>query len=172
SDVFDKEDASSQYTLGHCYLLLDNTRKAAEHFEKALVEDVCPLRLLPEMRQFVGNFASSHKIPYIDLQSLLLEYSPSPIMGSEMLVDHIHPSIRGHKIIGEAVARLVGKTWIKGTPQPIQENAREEAYQAQMDSLEELYFVHGQMRLDNLMKWTKGESDGLPIEMHQALDPR
>ncbi len=166
----DPQYALTRYSLGHCYLALGEFALAERSFMAALVEDVCPLRLLPSMRRFVDEYSDEHDIPYLDLHSLLERHIEGPILGSEILVDHVHPSIRGHQIIGQEIAHLVIENFMKDPVAPDWGSTRSRAYQAQLDTLDDLYFTHGNLRLDNLRAWTKGQTEGPPIEMHVPIE--
>ena len=169
SQFLDDANAANHFALGHSYLLIGRVEKAGFHFNRALEEDVCPLRILPEMRQFLERYAAKESIPYRDLQNLLLEHCQSPIMSGEALLDHIHPSIRGHQKIGEALAEQIQFLWLPSSSVSVSDRRRTLAYENQLDSLEELYFAHGKQRLDNLIAWTKGNAEGPPIEAHRPI---
>ena len=124
------------------------------------------------MRTFLQRFSTQNNIPYLDLQTLLLAESDAPIMGSEMLVDHIHPSIRGHQLIAESLSRLLCSQYLGQPVVSEWELLRAEAYETQLNSLDELYYTHGQIRLENLNAWAAGRADGPPIEMHVPIDLR
>lgn len=168
----DPQYALAHYSLAHCYLAMADIGKAERHFIAAMDEDICPLRLLPSMRTFVNEFCERNKIPFLDLQPLLKKYSGETVIGANILVDHVHPSIKGHQYIGEEVADLLFKSVL--SPPVVQDwkSARPEAYKNQFDRLDELYFTHGQIRLENLMSWTKGMTEGPPIETHVPIDSK
>ena len=166
----DPSFALAHYSLAHCYLALANFAKAEHHFIEALNEDICPLRLLPSMRTFVNDYCQSNNIPSLDLQPLLRNFSGEMVIGSGILVDHVHPSIKGHQFIGEETANLLFKSVLPQPTTPNWKAGRSTAYKKQFNSLDGLYYSHGQIRLDNLMDWTKGQTEGPPIEMHQPID--
>ncbi|MEX0321704.1 MAG: hypothetical protein AB3N63_06055 [Puniceicoccaceae bacterium] len=170
--ALDPEYAMTHYSLGHCYLRLFEFSKANQSFSRALVEDVCPLRMLPSMRSFVNDYCEENQIVHIDLQPLLKEYSEEPVIGNGILIDHVHPTIRGNQVIALAATDLLlgeflGKPKTEGWA-----SHRESAYKAHMETLPPLYYAHGNYRLETLNKWTKGETDGPPIETHRTIDPR
>lgn len=168
----DPDYADIHFVLGHGYLAQGQVKKAKSSFTKALVEDVCPLRMLPQMRQFIIDFCAKEKIPHLDVQTLLEENSETPILGSEMLVDHVHPSIQAHQIIAEATVELIFKFFLGYPMDESLASERKAIYKTHLETLDDLYYTHGQQRLENLLLWTKGETDGLPIEMHVPIDPR
>jgi hypothetical protein len=92
------------------------------------------------------------------------------LIGQEILVDHVHPSIRGHQLIAHALLQpLVEKL---GRPNPGWEGRRKSLFQQHMESLDALYFARGQQRLQNLHRWTQGRSGGPSIHSRlPALNP-
>jgi tetratricopeptide (TPR) repeat protein len=165
----DPDYALAHYSLGHCYLAIGQFSRAEESFETALIEDVCPLRIQPNMRNFVNNFCSKTHIPYLDLQVLMKGHTSAAVLGSEMLVDHVHPSIHGHQIIAEATAELLFENLLIDQKSTNWESKRDEAYKAHFETLDPLYYSHGKLRLENLLLWTKGETEGPAIEMHRPI---
>jgi lysophospholipase L1-like esterase len=168
----DPEYALTHYSLGQCYLALGEFAKARSSFLAALEEDVCPLRILPSMRQFVFKFSNLNKLPYLDLQALLKQHSEEPVIGSEILIDHVHPTIRGHQIIAQAIAELLFETFLDDPVAQDWKSTRATAYQTHFNSLDGLYYSRGNLRLENLRLWTKGQTEGPPIEMHVPIEPR
>ena len=151
----DPQYALTHYQLGHAYWAQGRIRKAKASFLTALVEDVCALRILPTMRQFLNDFCEKNKIPHLDLHSLLLEHYEEPIMGSRILVDHIHPSIEGHQVIAEATAQLLFEHYLGYPLEDAWISKRKTRYKKHFATLDELYFTYGQNRLENLRIWTK-----------------
>jgi len=166
----DPQHALTHYSLAHCYLALGEFALAEQSFQIALVEDVCPLRLLPSMRDFVDDYSKKHNIPYLDLQNLLKEHTQGAILGSEILVDHVHPSIRGHQIIGQETAEIIADKFVEESVAENWKTMRSNAYQVHFNSLDDLYYTHGNERLENLRAWTKGQADGPSIEMHVPIE--
>lgn len=166
----DAEFAQAHFSLAHCYLALAEVAKAEFHFNAALDQDICPLRLLPSMRAFVNEFCTQNQIPYLDLQPILREYSGEEVIGSAILVDHVHPSINGHQVIGEEVAKLLLRSVLPPASADNWKTGRSAVYKQQLGSLDDLYYTQGQIRLENLMAWTKGMTEGPPIEMHVPIE--
>ncbi len=132
--------------------------------------DVCPLRLLESQRETLRRIARRHGVPLFDLHDYLEERSDFLSLGSELLLDHVHPSITAHQLIAvELQERLVKEKYL---PRGIGEKpvVVKEVLQRHLDSLSPVYFVQGKMRLENLMLWTQGRADGLPIELKPSSE--
>ena len=163
----DERQAMNRYLLGQLYLSQANYREAEAHLWRALEEDLCPLRLLPSMAADLKSICANQRVPCLDLQSLLGRECPQGLIGHEILLDHIHPSIRGHQLIARALLDQLEPRL--GARSPGWERRRKEAYQAHLDHLDPLYYTHGQQRLQNLHLWTQGRADGPPI--HRRSQP-
>ena len=150
--------AARHYQKGQERLAHADFRNAEAHFWRALEEDLCPLRLLPSMRDDLVSICRQANVPCLDLHTLLGKECPQGILGDEILVDHVHPSIRGHQLIANALLEHLSETF--GAREPRQAAARAKVYQSHLDSLDALYSAHGQQRLRNLHLWTKGQTDG------------
>ena len=114
--------------------------------------------MLESERETLAGVARRARLPLIDAQALLEAESPFGILGSDLLVDHVHPSIRGHQAVAEALAAVLAPG-----PPPEREDLAG-LYARRMESLGPLYFAHGRLRLENLRLWTEGRAGGLPPE--------
>ncbi|MEM7384678.1 MAG: SGNH/GDSL hydrolase family protein [Verrucomicrobiota bacterium] len=151
------------YRQGRKWLARPDIGRAKAAFWRAVEEDLCPLRMLPVMREVMVTIANENGVPHLDLHPLVRAGAGELISGSESLVDHIHPTIRGNDLIGlELAKRLIGSDLLPAATANW-EGGIEERYQKQIDDLGELYFAHGQQRLSNLRAWTQGRADGPPI---------
>ncbi len=77
------------------------------------------------------------------------------LVGDKWLVDHIHPNIRGHQLLANLLAQELARQGVI-RPAADWEERRAERYQEHRDSLNELYFLKGKQRLENLRLWAQG----------------
>jgi tetratricopeptide (TPR) repeat protein len=77
--------------------------EAGPHFERAVDEDVCPLRAPRSFRQAVRDLCTEHNIPLIDFELIVkndcLAHHGHNIPGNEYFLDHVHPTLDGHKLL-------------------------------------------------------------------------
>jgi len=161
--------AATWYDLGQAYLQKGRFQIAKQCFQKALELDICPLRINTNLRSMLKHTADQQSVPYYDLQELAVKHSSFGITGSEFLIDHVHPTIRGHQIIGLELANLIRSHWLKPTglaDLDIQMNA---AFEEHLNSIPDVYFLIGMERLKGLKAWTQGRADGAPIENHPGV---
>lgn len=152
-----------QYELAQCHLGQANYRAAEQGLWRALEEDLCPLRLRPVMAKQLREICQSKGITHIDIQDLLGKKCPQGLMGQEILVDHVHPSIRGHQLIAAAIEPHL-QVYL-GSAREVEElePKSQRAFANHLAGLDELYYTHGQTRLRNLELWTQGRTDGPPF---------
>ena len=131
---------------------------AKQYFVAARDADVCPLRAITPIEEAVAELADRFGVPLIDAEKLICEHSEHQLTSSQWLIDHVHPTIEGHQLIGEAMAELcVNEGWVTVT-QGDWEAARTVLYDAHLRELGEAYFHRGKQRLEGLMLWTQGRA--------------
>jgi tetratricopeptide (TPR) repeat protein len=165
----DKGYAATWYALGKVFLQKGDFTRARQCFTQALEQDVCPLRITAGMRQILRKLADRWDVPFYDLQDMAFQESPLGIVGSEFLVDHVHPSIRGHQLLGSELAQRIQARCLPYPPEAITRQQLQTRFQKHLKSLPDTYFLHGLQRLKNLQAWTQGRADGAPIENHPEI---
>ncbi|MGK0186141.1 MAG: lysophospholipase L1-like esterase [Verrucomicrobiales bacterium] len=167
ASAIDPDNAGIHFALGHSQLAIGDLSAARESLELALETDICPLRMLAAMRVQMQTACDETATRFIDLKASFEESQKTRILGTGILVDHIHPSLRGHQLIADQITDALSG-WVLADPAA--ENdwklARSRAYANHLRTLDDLYYAHGRQRLENLQHWTEGRADGLPIETH------
>ncbi len=142
--------ATCEQELGH----LDEARRL---FLRAKEEDVCPLRILEPMHEVVFDVAEDADVPLVDANQLFAERSAGGITGDDWLVDHVHPSIRGHQLLARAlIDSMAGQGWVDPTPGWIER--RDRLYAENLSRLDDFYYLKGEQRLKNLEAWAHGRA--------------
>ncbi|MCA9077394.1 MAG: tetratricopeptide repeat protein [Planctomycetaceae bacterium] len=89
--------AQTHFDRGRILYELERYPEAKQSFQRAIDEDVCPLRMLSDMHPALTEVASEYKIPLVDFQSLLEQKTETGITGDESFLDHVHPTIDGYR---------------------------------------------------------------------------
>jgi tetratricopeptide (TPR) repeat protein len=109
--VFDPRHAELQYRLGQTLLALGRFEEAETALRLARDEDVCPLRALSPMRQVVTEIAEEQGVGLVDyvelLEKRMRQEKGFPIPGEELFLDHVHPTIEGHKLLAVALLQTM-----------------------------------------------------------------
>lgn len=156
----DPMHAGGWYTLAECYRAIGRMDQAREAYLRAKELDVCPLRILEPMHQAILDLADNTNTPLVDVQRLFEQKSPHGIVGSDQLVDHVHPSIEGHQRIADALAdKLVEMEIVR--PAPDWQEKKRRRYRAQLDGLDDFYYIQGSQRLQSLRLWAKGRAEAI-----------
>jgi tetratricopeptide (TPR) repeat protein len=101
--ALDPRRADSHYLHGEILRVRGDNLAAAAAFSRALNEDVCSLRAPDEVLDALGQVCATREVPLVDYESLVERGSPGGIPGEEIFLDHVHPTIEGNRILGEAL---------------------------------------------------------------------
>lgn len=157
----DPRNAANQFELGRAYESAGQTEKARSAFIKARDEDICPLRMTTNLARQMQRIVTEANIPFIDLQKFFDAQSSKSISGDGILVDHIHPSFRGHQLIADAIVRSLQEQAVLDPAEGWQGRS-DKTHRVHFKNLESLYFLRGQRTLENLKQWARGRGHNLP----------
>ncbi len=155
--TIDRRHAGVLYHLGRSYLAAGQVAQAKRLFIRAKDEDICPLRMVEPMYEALAQVAGQTDAPLVDARRLFEQLTPNGIPGNSWLVDHVHPSIRGHQKLAERIFQELTRLGIV-TPSADWKTRRDQAYQGNLSSLPSIYYLRGQQRLKGLISWTKGRA--------------
>jgi lysophospholipase L1-like esterase len=151
----DDQHAGLHYLLAECYRELEERELARRHYILAKEHDICPLRILEPISQAVLEAARPPDAGLVDVRKLFERLSGDGIPGKFML-DHIHPSIEGHRLIADALTEeLIGQ----GVVDPVADwrEGQDQKAREYVDSLGRLYVEKGREQLEALKLWTMGK---------------
>ena len=99
----DDQYAQVHYLRGRVLDALDQYEDAKTAYQRALEEDVCPLRALSPMPGIVTDVARERNVPLVDFAALVESEAPQGIPGEAHFLDHVHPTIDGHRMLALAI---------------------------------------------------------------------
>lgn len=159
----DPRYALAWYELGHLQLAARDFNAAEQSFRRARDEDTCPLRMTTLLETAMQQVVDENRLPFLNAHELLRANTTNGIIGENVLVDHVHPSFRGHEDIAIAIADWMLSAEFANSLNPNwKEDTRHECRQ-RLQSLDNLYFLRGQRHLQNLKLWAAGRSGGPPL---------
>jgi len=98
--------AEGHYLLGLAQFRLGLIDAAVSSFERAIVEDVCPLRAQPEINRAILEVAREG-VPLVDSRRMLKQHMADSaghsILGEELFWDHVHPRVEVNGLLARAV---------------------------------------------------------------------
>jgi tetratricopeptide (TPR) repeat protein len=104
----DARYAESHFQLGRALAALGDHQAAGVALRRALSEDVCPLRALPQINETIRQLAAANAVPLVDFERELSQWALArtgdPNAGAEAFLDHVHPTV---EVNGLLAARLV-----------------------------------------------------------------
>ncbi|QDU35796.1 lipoprotein NlpI [Maioricimonas rarisocia] len=101
----DDRYALAHYLHGRVLWQLERPQEAKEAFIRARDEDVCPLRAISPIVDAVEDVAFKRDVPLVDFVRLTASLSEQGVPGANLFLDHVHPTIEGHRDL--ALALLV-----------------------------------------------------------------
>lgn len=63
--------------------------------------DALRFRAPGEMNKLIYKIAKKHHVPIVDIDSAFNANSPDAIVGNNLMIDHLHPSLQGYQLIGK-----------------------------------------------------------------------
>ncbi|TWU02079.1 SGNH/GDSL hydrolase family protein [Neorhodopirellula pilleata] len=174
----DSEHAGAHFVLGRAAYDRDPTPEscsdaARKHLIAARDFDVCPLRAtttIEETVRSIGQVASkTSPVQLVDIPRL---FDRPPLMRSAIeddiadpgwFVDHVHPTISGHRRIATELSRTF-ETWGWFERSNVTEDRYQEVAREHLSTLGEEYYQRGKQRLEGLQRWAAGRSGQTTIE--------
>jgi len=101
--AIDGEYAHLSYLRGQILWAMGRHDEAASAFVRARENDVCPLRAVSEMAEIVREVAEKLDVPLVDFEELIAEESEQGVPGERWFLDHVHPTIAGHRLLAEQI---------------------------------------------------------------------
>jgi tetratricopeptide (TPR) repeat protein len=95
----DDRYARLHFLRGRVLGRLGRWREARSAFVRARDEDVCPLRALTPVQRVVREVAAGERVPLVDFAEFVARRADYGIPGSDWFVDHVHPTIKGHRLL-------------------------------------------------------------------------
>jgi tetratricopeptide (TPR) repeat protein len=105
--ALDDRYAELHYRTGQVLFSLGRYAESEQAFQRAVEEDIAPLRMLGAMQRSVAEVATQEGVPLVDFPKILRqayrsEY-PHTVFGKEYFVDHVHTSMEGYRLLGLAL---------------------------------------------------------------------
>lgn len=79
-----------------------NLSSADSLFRYAKDLDLLRFRAPEKFNEVISNLANQYNFPFVNIDSALSKNSVDQIIGDDLMTDHLHPTLRGYQIIGDA----------------------------------------------------------------------
>lgn len=155
AEALDREYALLDYRIARVCDRLGQKGEAKQYFERARDQDICPLRLPGVHAAALEKISADTKTPLVDVARVLAAKCPDAIPGNDTYLDHVHPTIRGHQLMAQAIAGKLQEMGIISAKGSWSEKSRRSAYEQQLSGLGEVYFSDGRRRVGWLDHWAR-----------------
>ncbi|MDZ7371343.1 MAG: tetratricopeptide repeat protein [candidate division KSB1 bacterium] len=110
----DSSAALTHFKLAQCLFECGDYQEAAKHFSTAKDLDVVRFRAPSSFNAIIRQVTAEKRVPLADCFEAFARHSPNGIIGKELLLEHVHPNLRGHCLIAETIAKAVVNSHILG----------------------------------------------------------
>lgn len=165
AEALDPLYAELHFREGRALLAQERFAEAEAAFVRAKDLDVAPLRALEPVVALIGEIARERDLPLVELPKLLAEENRRrighPILGDELLLDHVHPDIPVHRRIAEEIAgamvrEVLPAQGIPAPPWPPTETVRarwQAIYERETAALDREYYARRDLNLSKVLGW-------------------
>jgi len=108
--------AEFHFRLGHCLLHMNQPQTAVVSFQRALETDAFPVRAQADHRQAVEQVAREYGNATIDTAAILRRMTPHGILDETVILDDVHPTLRGVFGLGTEAADVIHNLVLKDLP--------------------------------------------------------
>jgi tetratricopeptide (TPR) repeat protein len=170
----DPRHAEALYRLGQVQLVGGDAAAAHRSFQRAVDEDVCPLRQPSALRRALLEVARAERVPLVDFARLIEDSCQARlghrIAGAEFFLDHVHPTIEGNRLLAVAVVEQLAAD---GVVHPAAPDWEAEAVAAAADDIEARLDVHlqatGLRNVARVFSWA-GKTEEAERLVRQAIE--
>jgi len=153
AEALDPRFAHTFALKGDILFALGRYGEAKMAYRRAIDEDVCPLRAITALRTSVIDIGHKMNVPVVDFDSIISKRSPKGISGEDWFLDHVHPTIEGHKILALEIMDEIIKSGLVGTPRPMSEGGIESIEETKMSRVDREAHADALMKLAMLANW-------------------
>lgn len=145
--AIDDAFAHLDYLRGQVLWQLERFAEAKAAFLRARDQDICPLRILSPMEHILESVAAEQEVPLVDFVELAEGQSENETPGENLFLDHVHPTIEGHRLLALALLEemerqkivKVSSTWseaaIRQVSQELESRLDDEAHSMALHNL-------------------------------------
>lgn len=96
-------DAGKEYQTGRQAYALNSYEEARTHYLQAKEYDELRFRAPEEFNNIIQKYARKmDNVFLVDISGKLAASSPNHLIGNELMLEHVHPNLAGHRLIADA----------------------------------------------------------------------
>lgn len=159
----DPQHALALFLLAQSQLASGELKAAADSYQRALDEDILPLRLTSALEEGLRSVARQEGIPLIDYPSLLKAENRRlvghEILGQELFLDHVHPTIEGHQLLALSIFRWMETDGFFKQSPDWNEKKVADLTDKVIASLDRKALADAMTMLSNVMSWARKDEE-------------
>ncbi len=165
----DPRRAELHYLRGRALFAVERYEEAESALILARDEDVCPLRALSATQRIVAAVARDLDVGLVDFVGVIQEKNRSrfghPIPGEAFFLDHVHPTIEGHRLLALAIIEEMTKQGILRPDVAWNESTITDVVDRVEASIDPRLYARGFANLALVLDWAgkREESRGLAL---------
>jgi tetratricopeptide (TPR) repeat protein len=105
--LLDDRSANVHFLRGRILEKLGRYPEAKAAYERALEEDLCPLRAPAAIQQALREATKEARVPLVDFVALQEAHSEHGIPGSAVFLDHVHPTIEANRLLALEIIKAM-----------------------------------------------------------------
>ena len=113
AQTIDAQFAELYFRMARLLIAAGRMAEASTAFQRALDEDICPLRTPSEFQQAIREMAQSHDVSVIDFDEILkndsLVHFGHNVPGEEYFLDHVHLTIDGYRMVACSIIETLAE---------------------------------------------------------------
>jgi tetratricopeptide (TPR) repeat protein len=176
AEQVDDQFALLHFRIAQCLDFLTKFDEARAAYIRARELDICPLRKLQAVGDILARTAEQTQVALVDADATICENSLNGIPGFREYVDHVHPSIGMHQLIGRLIAeKIIAEGWVKASsdwPEGTGAGNRRQVYFEHFNGLGPTYLSNGSRRLGWLEDWARRHrlaDETIPLDVRGYL---
>jgi len=114
------ESADKVYQRAQKYIIGNNLSTADSLFRFAKDLDALRFRAPEKINTIIKKLALKHNCGWVNIDSLFNSTSPDGIVGSNLIVDHLHPSLSGYLLMGKIYFEAMQKNGFVPDEKPLE----------------------------------------------------
>lgn len=162
--------AGAHFQLAQTLEQSGSAEAAKRHYLTALTEDVCPLRITPDMNEILAAVSAETQTPLIPFRETLLERSTHlGLPGNDHFLDHVHPTIEAHQFLAELLTAYLMDSKVLAGEADVLDRAQA-VYQAGMAALDAGYNAQRDLNLAKVLGWAGKHREALTA-LERSAEP-
>jgi len=103
----DSLNAEAVYWKARCLDSLGRDNEARELYQRARDLDMLRFRASTDFNNALAKVSDGKSIIFLDMERFLAGFSPDSLIGKTLILEHLHPNLRGYFLIGKAYVRAM-----------------------------------------------------------------